>query len=397
MLLDVGRFFSKKLLPDGKPTPEMLVRNSWVLKGYQSIQHDVANLSHWDLPYAQSLFEKETHQMHERESPVIQGFISANVRAANENYLSPPAYLIKELKGDRLPDRGNGQRTWRVGVVGVTEMLNKNPERETRLIIDDPLVASRRAILEARAQCDLLVVLAYVSEDTAFKLLDLNPEVDVVIAPRARWGRTYQSKHGWLVYADPQTKLLGELRIYVDATGRVSRVADRHIMLDDKIPGDPATEALVKEAHEQIAAAVKAWLTQQQTSGLSGPKEPLAAGLFVTAQTCGACHREEFATWSQSAHARAFATLERRNQHFESQCIGCHTTGYQAGGFQQALLTPHLADVQCETCHGPGQAHIADPMKPYGRVSAPQACLACHTRADSPEFDYAAYWPKLEH
>lgn len=397
MQLDVGHFFSWKRTPEGAATPEMLVRNSWVMQGYQTVQHDVANLSHRDLIFAQGLFDKASYQAHERETPIIRSFISANIRATDGDHLTPPAYVIRELTGDRFPLRENGQRMWRVGVVGVTELPDLSTGRLTGLTVDDPLVASRRAILEARGQCDLLVVLAYVSEETAFKLMDLNPEVDIVIAPRARWGRTYQGKHGWLVYADPQTKLLGELRIYVDDAGRVSRVSNRHIMLDDRIPGDPAIEQLVRTAREQIAAAVKAWLSRQPASWVNVPKVPLAAGLFVSAQTCGACHQAELAVWSQSAHARAFAALEKRNQHFESKCLSCHTTGYESGGFQQVHLTPHLTNVQCETCHGPGQEHIADPMKPYGQVLTPHACLTCHTRADSPAFDFADYWAKIQH
>lgn len=284
MQLDVGHFFSGKLTADGTPTPEMLVRNRWVMRGYQSVHHDVANLSYRDLLYAEQLFEKENYRRRVQEMPVVQGFISANIRATSENYQTPPAYFIKELRGDRFPAREDGQRTWRVGVVGVTEMPDKNSEPVTGLTIDDPLVASRQAILKARAQCDLLVVLAYVSEATAFKLMDLNPEVDVVIAPRARWGRTYQGKHGWLVYADPQTKVLGELRIYLDGGGRVSKVGNRHVLLDDRIPSDPATEELVKTARDQIAAAVKAWLSRQQTSSVNVPKGPVAADLFGAAQ-----------------------------------------------------------------------------------------------------------------
>lgn len=397
MQLDVGHFFSWQRASDGTVTPEMLVRNSWVMRGYEAVQHDVANLSHYDLIFAQNLLDKASYRVHERETPIIRRLISANVRATDEHHQAPPAYLIKELTGDRLPLRENGQRVWRVGVVGVTERPDLSTGRLAGLAVDDPLVASRRAILQARRQCDLLVVLAYVSEETAFKLLDLNPEVDIVITPRARWGRTYQGGHGWLVYADPQTKLLGELRIYLDEVGRIRKVSNRHILLDDRIPGDPAIEQLVRTAREQIAAAVKAWLSRQPASWVNVPKVPLAAGLFVTAHTCSACHHAEFAVWSRSAHARAFAALENRNQHLETKCLGCHTTGYESGGFQQVDLTPHLTNVQCEACHGPGQEHIADPLKPYGQVMTPQVCLSCHTRADSPEFDWATYWAKIQH
>lgn len=393
MQLDVGHMFSDKLLPDKTPSPEMLVRNSWVVRGYDRVLHDVANLSYRDLYYAQDLFEIETYRRIRRETPIVDRFISANIRAADSAHVNPPPYIIRELTGDRFPMQNDGRRTWRVGVVGVTEPPNPGAAPINGLVVEDPLVASRRSILEARARCDLLVVLAYLSDDKAFKLLDLNPEIDVMVIPRNRWTRHYQNDHTRLVYADPQTKILGQLRISVDKQGRVVNIEDRPVLLDEKIPSDPSIEEFVKKAAADIERTVKGWLTPMANR----PKTPVAAGLFVTAETCGACHRREHAVWTQSAHARSFDVLEKKRQQFEPQCIGCHVTGYQVGGFQHALWTPHLASVQCEACHGPGQEHIADPMKPYGKVLTPQACQSCHTPDESPAFDFAAAWDKIRH
>lgn len=394
MQLDVGRFFFDRLSPDGKPLLETLARNSWVMQGYSRLQHDVANLSMRDLVYAQKLFERESFRMRAQDLPLMGGLVSANVRAKNGETLNPLPFVIKELAGSRLPLRADSRQTFRIGIVGLTEHDPTVAAQVSGFTIDDPLISARRSILRARPQCDLLVVLAYLPEDQAFKLLDLNPEIDVVIAPRGRWGRRYRGHHGMIVYADRQTKALGELRIYVDEAGNVKNITERTTLLDERIPDDPGVARLVKAAREEITTAQKAQL---------GPKflppatTPLAAGLFVTSETCGACHSQEFAQWKASGHARAFATLEKRNDHLDPACVRCHTTGYQEGGFKQALLTPQLAGVQCESCHGPGQAHIADPLKPYKLVAGAEGCLNCHSSAHSPNFDFAAYWRKIQH
>ncbi|RMG44086.1 MAG: hypothetical protein D6723_19840 [Acidobacteria bacterium] len=262
--LDVGHFFADKVTTDGVLTPEAMVRNKWVVEGYQQIAHDAANLSYRDLAYAEWLFAPERYRAWLDRYPVLEGFISANVRAVDSRWAAPAPYIIKLLRGDRFPPGERGERLWRVGIVGVTDPPPQRTHPSAAFRVDDPLVASRRAILEARAQCDFLIVLAYVSEETAFKLLDLNPEIDVVIAPRARWRRRYRGEHGSLVYADPQTKQLGELRIYLDEAGRVVKMRNRYIMLDRHIPDDPDIEDLVDAARQEIAAAVKAWLRRKR-------------------------------------------------------------------------------------------------------------------------------------
>jgi DmsE family decaheme c-type cytochrome len=78
----------------------------------------------------------------------------------------------------------------------------------------------------------------------------------------------------------------------------------------------------------------------------------------------------------------------------EATCIGCH----DAEG-QSIHKSPHgkpenprspAAVHGCETCHGPGSAHVEDPSKPgsikrFGQLSARDAsetCLTCHSRGE---------------
>src|SRR5687768_10133101 len=79
--------------------------------------------------------------------------------------------------------------------------------------------------------------------------------------------------------------------------------------------------------------------------------------------TCGNCHVDFQASWSQTGHASAYATLEA-NTHKAPACYGCHTVtgkgnvavGTTAG--HDAVQDAVYYDVQCESCHGPGLQHV---------------------------------------
>lgn len=83
-------------------------------------------------------------------------------------------------------------------------------------------------------------------------------------------------------------------------------------------------------------------------------------------------------------------------------CVGCHT-GYDATvnntkhGFKGNSRTP-MATQGCESCHGPGEAHVNDPekVKPlqFNKASAKDAnarCETCHNRGEH------ALWAGSQH
>ena len=64
-----------------------------------------------------------------------------------------------------------------------------------------------------------------------------------------------------------------------------------------------------------------------------------------------------------------------------ASCAGCHVTGMDAES-----QTFREFSVGCESCHGPGAAHAADPenIKPFKEADT-QVCGACHSRGESPD------------
>jgi peroxiredoxin len=118
---------------------------------------------------------------------------------------------------------------------------------------------------------------------------------------------------------------------------------------------------------------------------------------FVGSESCQRCHEVEYETWSESAHARAFASLERKNEHENADCQRCHTTGFEKeGGFPEggdALLA-----VGCESCHGPGGDHVPHEEPPPGSILKLadkcdtcvllQICGSCHDEENDPGFEF---------
>lgn len=132
------------------------------------------------------------------------------------------------------------------------------------------------------------------------------------------------------------------------------------------------------------------------------------------ASNCTACHDgktapDKFTEWRQSGHAEIFTqNIEDPNGHWAINCAQCHTVGYNPNtknnGFDEAVaaegwkVPPHgdkgqwttilekfpktakLANIQCESCHGPNNS----PLHMNGKIDSERvslsadACGACH-------------------
>lgn len=124
-------------------------------------------------------------------------------------------------------------------------------------------------------------------------------------------------------------------------------------------------------------------------------KREQAESPFAGSAACKGCHASAYGIWEHSKHAHAYGTLQDKNKHHISECVGCHVVGFsKPGGFISAEDTPHLAGVQCENCHGPRKAHS---MNPTLKGEAATPCVACHKQPHSPAFSESTYWEKIHH
>jgi hypothetical protein len=141
---------------------------------------------------------------------------------------------------------------------------------------------------------------------------------------------------------------------------------------------------------------------------------------FVGSEGCKGCHKKAYKVWEKSGHAHAYQTLVSAKrpslrQH-DPECIVCHTVGFgHTGGFRGAADTPSLKNVGCESCHGPGSIHLANPhdeewqkrMNPWKGLPAGKRenamdlmCQKCHDIDNDVHWLHNGFkrkWPLIAH
>jgi hypothetical protein len=145
---------------------------------------------------------------------------------------------------------------------------------------------------------------------------------------------------------------------------------------------------------------------------------------------CIDCHEDQAAAWSATGHASMFtrAIDGKVSSHYGPDCISCHTTGFNNrpeavnGGFDDVAAeagwtlpaelvegnwdamvaefpqVAGLANIQCESCHGPGYLHVyegsrRDPM--IGLGLAYGTCAQCH--GEEPYHTFPQQWELSGH
>lgn len=116
---------------------------------------------------------------------------------------------------------------------------------------------------------------------------------------------------------------------------------------------------------------------------------------FVGSRVCSQCHESQykyFKEYSKKAHAwDSIEIMKPKLKESElRQCYDCHTTGHgKKGGFTSKEATPDLADVGCETCHGPGSAHAeSGERKLITRRPSTHICASCHSSQRIQDFKF---------
>ena len=164
-------------------------------------------------------------------------------------------------------------------------------------------------------------------------------------------------------------------------------VIPEQIKVNCRQPSDATTK--------QALTDYDAWVAKQNLARFTGVHAPApepGKPSYVGAETCVDCHAEAVQFWEGTVHHGAYESLVEVDKQYDLSCVGCHVTGFRKPGGSEVVENELLRSVQCEQCHGPGSAHLDDPVSETILRSAPvSVCLDCHTPDHSDTFDYEAY------
>ncbi len=260
----------------------------------------------------------------------------------------------------------------------------------------EPWDAERSLVDSLRARSDVLVALAQVPDSAAAgRLAELYPGLDVIIT--AHEGKTittmYRHRRTAVIGNAAEGRYLGRIEVAFKPDSTVDTVQGLLMPVAEGWGRRKAVDALLNEYYTRLQGLTSS--ASYEKERLKDLEEPEVE--YVGSAACASCHSAEAAQYRTTLHAHAHRTLIDKKQERNPECQGCHTTGYgYRTGFATPASTPAMWNVGCESCHGPGAAHVRDTAAAYGAVTE-ATCKGCHTGSNSPKFDYAAYRPKIVH
>jgi len=260
----------------------------------------------------------------------------------------------------------------------------------------DPWESARSQVKALAKKTDFVVAVAHAPDTVKVaRLASLYPEIDLVIGAHEgkvaanlfRWGKSF------VVGTPARGRFLTRVEVEFDSAGAVSNMASAFLPVVNTYGRRAQVDTLLAAYHRDVRKLVMsdAYLAEL-TRTLMDP--PVA---YVGNEVCATCHEAPTNQWKSTPHAHARETLIGKEKDYEAACQRCHTVGFgYRSGFVSPKTTPQLWNVGCESCHGGGAVHAAQPQEPYGEVIG-DVCLSCHDSENSPDFDYETYLPRIVH
>lgn len=344
-----------------------------MVKILSHLQYDVINLGEKDL----QLGPRRLIALRQKFSAP---FLSANVfdRVREKPLVAP--FRIKKFSG------------LNVGIFGlIDEKLA--PRLVDSLRIESADSAARRIVAQLRNRCDLIILLSHLNYNRSLNLAREVDGIDVIISGHAafREKAVRKIRETLVIQIRHFGQSVGDLLLHLKDR-KISYFEDFTRTLDASVAPDSTIQALVQLCEHRKG---------MQTVSTRSPKKSVRTiGYYIQAKRCRTCHAKIYHQWQQTAHARAFGRLSGK-QREDRNCLSCHTTGFEiSNGFRNLNTNPGLANVQCETCHGPRFQHVrnfeAIDSQKNARITAnpdtkttvnPEICRECHTRERDPNFD----------
>lgn len=361
------------------------IQYKYLLRAYGLMGFDALNLGHREAQLSATQLRQAR-----KDSPVP--LLSANLL---DKQTGKPL-----LDAHRLVQR-NGRT---IALVGVLDPRGLGENLGEGLAVEKMEVALARLLPELRAKADLVVLLAFTDETTLASLAREFYELDVVLGgkvsqPSQQLGRENRAV---ILHVTNESRALGILKGKFTGKAKLTEVTHEILLMREDIPQHDVIAALAKEYRDEVRAARLAVDDPKHLEANSIPGVRAAAA-FARTESCVSCHQQATEIWKKTGHADAFATLAKRKADADPNCIGCHTVGFgSASGYRREFAGKKLADVGCESCHGPGSLHVEQhrakvPITFKFRPLGAGDCRKCHHGEFSRPFDWELFWPHIKH
>ena len=373
MVLDAGNMFSS-------PGLQGQIKAEIALEGMQMMSYSMFNLGYKDFVHGLEFLLYYTDQF---TVPTV----NANVvyEDTGEHITAP--YQIVELD------------TLKVGFIGVVakryqdEIVDYTSDHSRTIKVLDEMTTLQTQIDAIKKEVDLIVVLASVGIKKSITIANEIEGIDVIICSDGEEiTENYLYYNGvYIVKAGYDGKYIGNLTLSFDITKKIVDKEYSIVELDSSFPDHEDLESLMDEYHDRLEEIKYELRNIEQ-------KEPDSGWYYVGSFACSTeCHNSQVSQWNNTSHAEAFSALIDSDQEYNKECIFCHTTGWgYTGGFIISDDTPEMEGVQCEMCHGAAGEHIETGKVIFKTISE-STCKKCHTKENSPDFDYETYYPIIIH
>ena len=362
-----------------------LIEFTYLLKAYADMKFDVMNPGH-----AETLLSAEQLKRLRAETPVPM--VSANIRDRRTGELIFAPYRMLNRKG------------LDIAVFGVVDPERADGAFGPDLEIEDMASSLQRHVEEAAQSADMMVLLAFTSEERMAELAKQFYEIDVILggAVAQPSQELVTENQSVILYTTNQARALGTLVVRHAADGSVSATSHDIQLVHDRIPEADQVLKLAADYKDEIRTAVLKIDDPEATRDDFVPGVRHRAEYMGT-ETCSACHIDESDIWRKTGHAHAFVALQQKNAAFDPTCVGCHTVGFgDRSGYRREYNGDQLGHVGCESCHGPGSLHVAfrtgdSSMDFKFRPLGAGDCTKCHFGEFSRPFDWDTFWPAVAH
>lgn len=120
------------------------------------------------------------------------------------------------------------------------------------------------------------------------------------------------------------------------------------------------------------------WLAKRTQLVKGEVEKPLLAfppGKIQGSEACAGCHAPIHKGWKSDPHGMAMETLKKAGKATDVSCVPCHGTLADKSRAQD--VAAYQPGVGCESCHGPGEAHVKAGGGKGNIVALTESCPVC--------------------